>query len=143
MKRAAVPVLTSFALAAGLFSLAGCAAGQHQVIDAGEACSSCHSDEKATYEWGTDVPSSTVESGASVTVRTDAPSVAVCRPVFTAQDGSGFVPEKLTDATVRDGEAVVSLEDGLWALCVDEGDAARARLVHVDSANSESAVFEL
>ncbi|MFQ7010683.1 MAG: hypothetical protein ACLRRN_07380 [Oscillospiraceae bacterium] len=41
------------------------------------------------------------------------------------------------------GEAVVELEDGLWALCLDEGDKARAKLVRVDSASDATAVVEL
>ena len=38
---------------------------------------------------------------------------------------------------------VVELEDGLWALCLDEGDKARAKLVRVDSASDATAVVEL
>lgn len=128
---------------AGASALVGCSAGQHQVIDPNEPCSSCHSEEKDTYEWGVDVPASVVESGPRVTVRADARAVSVCTPTFTSENGSSYVPVQVTTATLSGGEAVVELEDGLWALCVDEGDTARAQLVHVDSDADAAAVVEL
>ncbi|MFR5195871.1 MAG: hypothetical protein ACLTEX_11245, partial [Eggerthella lenta] len=67
----------------------------------------------------------------------------VARPVFTAEDGSGFVPVIDSTVALDGGEAVVELEDGLWALCLDEGDKARAKLVRVDSASDATAVVEL
>ena len=48
-----------------------------------------------------------------------------------------------SSVAVDGGEAVVELEDGLWALCLDEGDKARAKLVRVDSASDATAVVEL
>ena len=118
-------------------------ASQHQVIDRNVACSSCHSDEKPGYE-GATVPSETVESGSRVQVKTSGAAVAVvARPVFTAEDGSGFVPVIDSSVALDGGEAVVELEDGLWALCLDEGDKARAKLVRVDSASDATAVVEL
>ena len=143
MKRAAAALSTPIALVSTLLLLAGCAAGQHQIVDASETCASCHSEEKPVYEWGTEVPAGAVESAASVTVKAEASSIVVCRPVFTAQDGSSYVPEKVSSVSLADGQAVVELEDGLWALCVDEGDAARAKLVHVGSEGSEGVVVEL
>lgn len=118
--RLPVRVLAAAALPLmGAATLAGCSgASQHQVIDRNVACSSCHSDEKPVYE-GATVPSETVESGSRVQVKTSGAAVAVvARPVFTA-------------------------EDGLWALCLDEGDKARAKLVRVDSASDATAVVEL
>ncbi len=92
--RLPVRVLAAAALPLmGAVTLAGCSgASQHQVIDRNVACSSCHSDEKPVYE-GATVPSETVESGSRVQVKTSGAAVAVvARPVFTAEDGSGFVP---------------------------------------------------
>lgn len=131
------------ALVFAAVSTAGCTAAQHQVVGSGESCSSCHSEEKAVFDLGVEPPAGTIESGSSVTVKTDARVVAVCEPAFTAQDGSSFVPTEASSVTVVDGEAVVQLQDGLWALCVDEGDSARARLVQADSGNSEAVVVEL
>ena len=69
------------------------------------------------------MPSETVESGSRVQVKTSGAAVAVvARPVFTAEDGSGFVPVIDSSVALDGGEAVVELEDGLWALCLDEGD---------------------
>ena len=135
--RLPVRVLAAAALPLmGAATLAGCSgASQHQVIDRNVACSSCHSDEK---------PSETVESGSRVQVKTSGAAVAVvARPVFTAEDGSGFVPVIDSSVALDGGEAVVELEDGLWALCLDEGDKARAKLVRVDSASDATAVVEL
>lgn len=135
----------SAALALALAALVGCAGGSHQVIGANESCASCHSEERETFDWGVAVPAGTVESGPSVTVkaRGDASSVSVCVPAFTAEDGSAFVPVEAAKVAVSGGEAVVELEDGLWALCIDEGDSARSRLVHVASTSGEAAVVEL
>ena len=155
--RLPVRVLAAAALPLmGAATLAGCSgASQHQVIDRNVACSSCHSDEKPVYE-GATVPSETVESGSvsythlrvesgsRVQVKTSGAAVAVvARPVFTAEDGSGFVPVIDSSVALDGGEAVVELEDGLWALCLDEGDKARAKLVRVDSASDATAVVEL
>ena len=143
--RLPVRVLAAAALPLmGAVTLAGCSgASQHQVIDRNVACSSCHSDEKPVYE-GATVPSETVESGSRVQVKTSGAAVAVvARPVFTAEDGSGFVPVIDSTVALDGGEAVVELEDGLWALCLDEGDTARAKLVRVDSAGDAPAVGEL
>lgn len=143
--RLPVRVLAAAALPLmGAVTLAGCSgASQHQVIDRNVACSSCHSVEKPVYE-GATVPSETVESGSRVQVKTSGAAVAVvARPVFTAEDGSGFVPVVDSSVALDGGEAVVELEDGLWALCLDEGDKARAKLVRVDSASDATAVVEL
>lgn len=143
MKRAFASALTMLALGVLLVALTGCSAAQHQIIDAGQDCKACHSEEKPTYEGGAGVPADVVESGAQVTVETDAASIVVCRPVFTSEDGSTFVPEKASSAPVSGGRATVELEDGLWALCVDEGDTARAQLIHVDSSSASTAVVKL
>ena len=76
------------------------------------------------------MPLNVEESGSRVTVETDAETIAICRPVLTTEDGSSFVPEKVSEVSVVDGQATVELEDGLWALCVDEGDTARAKRLH-------------
>ena len=115
--RLPVRVLAAAALPLmGAVTLAGCSgASQHQVIDRNVACSSCHSDEKPVYE-GATVPSETVESGSRVQVKTSGAAVAVvARPVFTAEDGSGFVPVIDSSVALDGGEAVVELEDGLCA----------------------------
>lgn len=124
-------------------ALAGCSPAQHQVIESGEECRGCHSEDRPTYEWDAGMSLNAVESGSHVTVETDAASIAVCRPVLTAEDGSSFVPEKVSEVPVVDGQAAVELEDGLWALCVDEGDTARAKLVHVDSSSASGTVVKL
>ncbi|WP_270298159.1 hypothetical protein [Eggerthella sinensis] len=146
MRTAALrPLPLALAAACALGALAGCSSGSHQVIDANESCVSCHSDEKETFEWGVPVPDGVIECGPSVAVKVkgDASSIAVCTPVFTAENGSTFVPVQQMTAALSGGEAVLELDDGLWALCVDEGDHARSQLVRVDSSNGETAVVEL
>lgn len=143
MKRAFTSLATTLVFASLSLALVGCSPAQHQVIEAGEDCRGCHSEEKPTYEPGAEKPSNAVESGSRVTVETDAGTIAICRPVLTAEDGSSFVPEKASEVPVVDGQATVELEDGLWALCVDEGDTARAKLVHVDSSSASGAVVKL
>lgn len=132
------------ALGAGALLLPGCSgAAQHQVIGAGEECSSCHSEEKALYERGAEAPAGATESGPIVAVSADADAVVVCVPRFTSEDGSRYVPVESSRAALEGGSAMLELEAGLWAICVDEGDTARARLVHVDPTRSDSGSVEL
>lgn len=144
MRTAALrPLSLALAASCALGALVGCSSGTHQVIDANEGCASCHSDEKETFAPGENAPAGTLESGSTVTVRADAASIAVCTPTFTAADGSTFVPVQQSTAALSGGEAVLELDDGLWALCVGEGDHARSQLVRVDSSNGETVVVEL
>ncbi|OUO91570.1 hypothetical protein B5F40_03545 [Gordonibacter sp. An230] len=138
--RAVALVLAAFAAAA---LPAGCSGGgQHQVIGAGAACSSCHADEKAVFELA-GVPDGVLESASQVIVETRSESVSVCVPLFLSEDGSRYVPEERERASAEDGRAELTLKDGLWALCVDEGASSRSVLVHVDSSRSDAATVEL
>lgn len=141
MKKAMLASAAIAALAASA-ALVGCSGAQHQVVDSSNGCLSCHSEDKPTYEWGTQVPSSAVECALSVTVKTSADRVVVCTPLFTAEDGSSYVPVQQSAVSVRDGQAAVDLEEGLWVLALDEGDSARTALVHA-TAQGETAEVEL
>lgn len=138
----ALAALSPLLLATLLF--AGCSgSAQHQVVSAVGECSSCHSEEKPLFEWGVSVPEDTVESASSVTVSADADEVVVCVPRFTVEDGSRYVPVEAARAALDGGTATFELEEGLWAICVEEGDTARARLVHVDPSRADAASIEL
>ncbi|WP_080797322.1 hypothetical protein [Arabiibacter massiliensis] len=145
MKTSSARVLAAAcSIVVGALLLAGCSsAAQHQVVGAGEECSSCHSEEKAVYERGADVPSGAVESGIRVAVSSDADAVSVCVPRFTAEDGSRYVPVEASRMALDAGSATLELEEGLWAICVDDGDSARAQLVRVDPSRSDSAEIKL
>lgn len=127
--------------AAVLLGMFGCAPSQHQIIGTNESCVTCHADGKTTYEVGT--PFDVVQTGSTVMVNTQADSLVVCTPTFTSEDGSHYVPVQVTVVKVEGQEKSIELEDGLWALCVDEGDTARTKLVSVNSSRTESAVVEL
>ena len=49
VRKVAVSAGMAFALAAA-FGLAGCGSGQHEVIDQGQDCSSCHSGGKQVFD---------------------------------------------------------------------------------------------
>lgn len=138
-RKAAVSVGAVFALAMA-FTLVGCGSGQHEVIDQGQDCSSCHSSGKQVYDNVT--PSSAVQSNGSVSVRTSAEQVLVCKPIFVSQDGSKFVPEQVSSAKVVDGSAQLQLSEGTWALCTN-GNDVKAQLVTVSPDASGSADVEL
>ena len=121
-------------------ALVGCGSGQHEVIDQGQDCSSCHSGSKQVYEDAT--PSSAVGSNGSVSVRTSAEQVLVCKPIFVTQDGSKFVPEQVSSVKVVDGSAQVQLSEGTWALCAT-GKDVKAQLVTVSPEASGPADVEL
>ena len=129
----------AFALAMAL-ALVGCGSGQHEVIDQGQDCSSCHSGSKQVYDDAT--PSSAVQSNGSVSVRTSAEQVLVCKPIFVTQDGSKFVPEQVSSVKVVDGSAQVLLSEGSWALCTN-GKDVKAQLVTVSPEASGPADVEL
>lgn len=138
-RKAAVSASAAIALAMA-FALVGCGSGQHEVIDQGQDCSSCHSSGKQVYD---DVaPSSAVQSNGSVSVRISAEQVLVCKPIFVSQDGSKFVPEQVSSAKVVDGSAQLQLSEGTWALCTN-GKDVKAQLVTVSPDASGSADVEL
>ena len=135
IRKAVISAGAAFALAMA-FTLVGCGSGQHEVIDQGQECSSCHSGEKQA------TPSSAVESNGSVSVRTSAEQVLVCKPIFVSQDGSKFVPEQVSSAKVADGSAQLQLSEGTWAICVN-GQSVKAQLVTVSPEVSGPADVEL
>ena len=123
------------ALAFGL-ALAGCSAGAHQIIDANDSCTSCHSDEKQTYDVAS--PANAEQVASTLTVNADADKVYVCEPVFTKEDGSHFVPRAVTSVPTSGGSATVQLDPGTWVIALDEGDTATSKLVTVADGGAES-----
>ena len=49
IRKAVISAGAAFSLAMA-FTLVGCGSGQHEVIDQGQECSSCHSGEKQVYD---------------------------------------------------------------------------------------------
>ena len=139
VRKVVVSASAACALAMAL-ALVGCGSGQHEVIDQGQDCSSCHSGSKQVYEDAT--PSSAVGSNGSVSVRTSAEQVLVCKPIFITQDGSKFVPEQVSSVKVVDGSAQVQLSEGTWALSTT-GKDVKAQLVTVSPEASGPADVEL
>lgn len=122
-------------LAFGL-TLAGCAAGPHQIIDQTDKCTSCHSEEKTTYD--NVQPSKAEQVASTVTVKTTGNAVWVCEPVYTKEDGSYFVPRSVSNVSVSDGSATVELQPGTWVLAIDNGDTATSKLVTVSDGGADS-----
>ena len=137
IRKAVISAGAAFALAMA-FTLVGCGSGQHEVIDQGQECSSCHSGEKQVYDVA--APLSAVQS--SGTVKTSAEQVLVCKPIFVSQEGSKFVPEQVSSAKVADGSAQLQLSEGTWAICVN-GQSVKAQLVTVSPEVSGPADVEL
>ena len=124
--------------AASALGIAGCSGGQHQIIGMGKSCSACHAD-KQTYDVAS--AKNAVESSTNVTVETSADTVLVCSVVFTAEDGSAYVPERRNEINVSGGSATVELNEGYWALCTASGDdVSKAQLVHVSSSGDAATV---
>lgn len=139
IQKAVISTGAVFALAMA-FALVGCGSGQHEVIDQGQECSSCHSGEKRVYDVA--APSSAIQSSGTVSVKTSAEQVLVCKPIFVSQDGSKFVPEQVSSAKVADGSAQLQLSEGIWAICVN-GQSVKAQLVTVSPEASGPADVEL
>lgn len=140
VRKVAVATAMAFALATA-FGLVGCGSGQHEVIDQGQDCSSCHSGGKQVYDVAS--PASAVQSGGTVSVKTSAEQVSVCKPIFVSEDGSKFVPEQVSSVKVADGSAQVELSEGAWALCTQGQGSVKAQLVTVSSEESAPVDVEL
>ena len=137
VRRVAVSAGMAFALAAA-FGLAGCGSGQHEVIDQGQDCSSCHSGGKQVFDDA--APASAVQSNGTVSVKTSAEQVLVCKPIFV---GSKFVPEQVSSVKAEDGSTQVQLSEGTWALCAQVQGSVKAQLVTVSSESTGVADVEL
>lgn len=140
VRKVAVSAGMAFALAAA-FGLAGCGSGQHEVIDQGQDCSGCHSGGKQVFDDA--APASAVQSNGTVSVKTSAEQVLVCKPIFVSEDGSKFVPEQVSSVKAEDGSAQVQLSEGTWALCTQAQGSVKAQLVMVSSENTGAADVEL
>lgn len=122
------------------FSFAGCGAKQHEIIDQGKSCASCHSDVKQTYD--VEQPANAAQSTGQVNVKTDASQVIIARPTFISQDGSKFVPEQVSTQSVANGQATVELSEGTWVVCTNDG-RVKAKLVVVSQQAAGAADVEL
>lgn len=138
-RKVAVSTCAVVALAMAL-ALVGCGSGQHEVIEQAQECSSCHSGDKQVYDVA--APASAVQSNGSVSVKTSAEQVLVCKPIFVSQDGSKYVPEQVLSTKVVDGSAQLQLSEGTWAICAN-GQSVKAQLVTVSPEASEPADVEL
>ena len=122
------------------FGFAGCGAKQHEIIDQGKSCTSCHSDSKQTYDVAQ--PSNATESTGQVNVKTNASQVIIAKPTFISLDGSKFVPEQVSTQSVSNGQATVQLSEGTWAVCTNDGQV-KAKLVQVSPQAAGAADVEL
>lgn len=136
---ARLAIATRFALVLALacaLLLAGCANGNsHQVISSGQACESCHSDKKQTYE--VSEPNVAAYASNEVIVKTSADKLDICTITFISEDGSRYVPTSHSTAKVENGEATVAPGEGIWAVCIDNGGSSESILVRIDSAAPE------
>lgn len=117
-------------------SLAGCAAGPHQIIESEGQCVDCHSDSHEIYD--VDASSKATAVASTVDVTADADEVVVCKPLFTSEDGSYFVPLSQRTFSVEGGVAKVELEPGTWVLAIDKGETAVSKLVTVSDDGAAS-----
>ena len=109
--------------------LTGCTKhNTHQIIGPVPNCVTCHDEAPATFH-NVITPSSAVEVGDTVTVKTKYSAVYLCTPLYTAEDGSGFVPLIHDRIPTEDGVATITLKPGAWVLAVDNGETARCILV--------------
>lgn len=132
-------IATCFALALALapaLLLAGCASGNsHQVISSGQACESCHSEKKQTYE--VSEPNVAAYASDEIIVKTSADKLDICAVTFISEDGSRYVPTSRSTVKVENGEAVVAPGEGIWAVCIDNGGSSTSMLIRIDSAAPE------
>lgn len=144
MRTLGLKASASLAVVAALVSgtcLVGCSSA-HEVIESGKSCTSCHSDEKQTYDVSS--PSGALSSNGTLTVKTSSSSVLICKPTFISSDGTRFVPEKFSSVSVSGGSAEVTLDEGTWVLCTADGvTVQKSKVVVVSSAGDASAEVDL
>ena len=136
VRKVAVSAGMAFALAAA-FGLAGCGSGQHEVIDQGQECSSCHSGGKQVFDDA--APRLPSKSNGTVSVKTSAEQVLVCKPIFVSEDGSKFVPEQVSSVKAEDGSAQVHLFPKAPGRFAQVQGSVKAQLVTVSSENTGAA----
>ena len=107
--------------------LSGCSGNNHQIIGASQDCLTCHADGKETFDVSS--PSGAKETSGKVIVKTSADSIAICHVTFTSADGSSYVPKSYNTTNVSNGQAEITLEEGIWAICIDQGDSSKSVLV--------------
>lgn len=117
-------------------ALAGCAGGDHQIVDSADSCIECHSDDKAVYDVAS--PSDAEQVASALTVSTSADAVAVCEPLYTAEDGSSYVPVLVKSVQASNGSTSLELEAGTWVIAVDNGDSAVTKLVTVADGGADA-----
>lgn len=110
--------------------LTGCAASTHPIVEADQTCMTCHN-EPQTYDYTVVPEASYVQS--ELEVKTSAPTVKVCTPHFTSEDGLNYVSQVVDEVEVKDGVANVSLGFGLWTLVVNDGSGENTKLVYVEA----------
>ena len=91
VRKVAVSAGMAFALAAA-FGLAGCGSGQHEVIDQGQECSSCHSGGKQVFDDA--APASAVQSNGTVSVKTSAEQVWSASPSSSQKTAPSSFPSR-------------------------------------------------
>ncbi|MBE6466075.1 hypothetical protein [Denitrobacterium detoxificans] len=131
--------LSAAALMCALF-LGGCGPKGHQIVSPTKECTSCHG-EKTTY--GTTAHNDALHSNNTVTVSTKADKVSVCTPLFTSADGTAYTPILDHVENVEGGKVTLQLDDGVWAICLDNGDSSVGQIVVVSSDESDSATITL
>lgn len=139
--KSALAVMLCFGALAAASTLGACSFSKaHQVVPSGKACTSCH-EEKQTYDVTS--PKGALCSGGTVSLKTAASSVSVCTPVFTSEDGSSYTPQERRTVSVEDGQAVIQLDEGVWALCVKKDDTSVGQIVVVSSESTDSPTVTL
>ena len=134
----AAAVALAFACA---LSLSGCHKGaQHQIVDPTENCTTCHG-EKQTFD--NTAHNDALQSNGTVHVKADATQLIVCKPVFTSSDGSAWTPIRDHVVAAPNGEADVTLPEGVWAICVDKGDSSTGKIVVVTADAAEGGEITL
>lgn len=109
--------------------LGGCSShNSHQLVNKMSECPSCHTGEIVVYD---DIipPSSAVDVGVTVEVKTNHNAIYICTPLFTSDDGHTFVPLIQKRVKAENGSATVRLDPGVWVLSVDNGETADSILV--------------
>ncbi len=135
-RRAALLLTFAFIVA---LCCAGCSKTGHQIVT--QSCGDCHRDVPETFE--VESPKGAIESCGAVVVSAE-DEVVICKPVFTDEEGTMYVPVSKAVCNPTNGTATLALDPGVWAICKSDGDEASiGKLVIVTEDSTEIPTIKL
>lgn len=134
-----IRIIAAIASLMTIVILFGCGAStQHKMVT--HECEECKKKGVEIYE--VEEPIGAIKTGSEFVVKADE-EVYLCRPQFTTERGAKYIPFKSAVFDMKNGEVLLHLKPGVYALCLDRGDSCVGQLVVVSEDCTDSPEIEL